>query len=58
MPVIDVPEDYEPPPSAAPAPLPPVADHLVCMTCGAHIQHGWMERHYASLHPAVVAEMS
>ena len=28
----------------------PVADHLVCMECGAHIEHGYMERHYESLH--------
>jgi len=27
------------------------ADHLVCMTCGSHIEHGMMERHYSSLHP-------
>lgn len=28
----------------------PIADHLICMACGAHIEHGHMERHYASLH--------
>lgn len=43
-------EDWVPP-SAAPVPKPPVADHLVCMICGAHYQHGWTVRHYAALHP-------
>ena len=34
-----------------PVPKPPVADHLVCMECGAHIQHGFVDKHYASVHP-------
>ncbi len=34
-----------------PVPKPPVADHLVCMACGAHIEHGFMVKHYASVHP-------
>ncbi len=53
MPVLK--EPSEPPPSAAPPPVPkpPVADHIVCMECGAHLEHGWVEKHYASLHPLV-----
>ncbi len=31
------------------------ADHIVCMTCGCHVQHGWLPRHYASLHPDLEA---
>lgn len=29
----------------------PVADHVVCMTCGCHVQHGMLKIHYAVLHP-------
>ena len=32
-----------------PALKPPVADHLVCMACGAHVEHGMMKRHYKAL---------
>ena len=32
-----------------PAAKPPVADYLVCMMCGAHVQHGMMKLHYKAL---------
>ncbi len=29
----------------------PIADYLICMTCGAHIAYWMMPLHYESLHP-------